>query len=138
MSNSVDEFPSAAFLLSLLAGIIILAGSGMMALAIGGSFGGMMGGYLGIMNGYQGMMQGFGSGDWIYFSVIVGLISGIMILVSAMMVYVRPSRISTWGGMIVAFSVLSLFGMAGFFFGGILGVLGGILALTWQRNRKAL
>jgi len=34
--------------------------------------------------------------------------------------------------MIFAFSIVSLFGMGGFFVGSILGVLGGILAITWK------
>lgn len=49
------------------------------------------------------------------------------------MIYNQPSKTSTWGALILAFSIVSLFGMGGFFFGAILGVVGGILALTWKK-----
>lgn len=104
----------------------------MMGFSGPGYHGGMMGGYYGMMGGYYGMMQGFGSSAWFYALAAIGLISGIVILVGAIMVYTQPSKASTWGALILIFSILGFFGMGGFFLGGILGVVGGILAMTWK------
>jgi hypothetical protein len=125
----------APFVLSLLAGILVLGGSGMMTSFSSGvpSYGGMMGGYYGMMGGYYGMMQGAGVGGWFYAVAAIGLISGLLILVGAIMVYTQPSRASTWGLLILVFSIVSFFGMGGFFLGAILGVVGGILAMTWKK-----
>jgi hypothetical protein len=90
-------------------------------------YGGMMGGYYAMMRGV-----GFGSG-WFYGLAFVGIVSGVVILAGAIMIYGHPTKVASWGALILAFSIISLFGMGGFFFGAILGVVGGILALTWKR-----
>ena len=144
------EKPTVAFVLSLLAGIFILLGGGMtsmMGLWFGGYqgqypyYGGMMGGYNGyggygwmfnMMNGYGfGMMRGFG-----YVFGLLGLIFGAIVIISALMLMRKPEDHSTWGTVIVIFSVLSIFGsmMAGFGIGLILGLIGGILAIAWKRS----
>ena len=48
------------------------------------------------------------------------------------MIYNQPAKATAWGALILAFSILSLFGMGGFYFGAILGVVGGALAITWK------
>lgn len=98
------------------------------------SYGGMMGGYYygGMMGGYNGMMRGFGvGGGWFYGLAAIGIASGIIILICAIAIYTQPVKASTWGLIILAFSIVSLLGMGGFYFGAILGVVGGILAMTW-------
>jgi len=123
----------APFVLSLLAGILVLGGGVMMTFSLGVPYyGGMMGGHYGMMGGYYGMMQGFGFGGWFYILAVLGLLSGAVILIGAMMVYTQLGKVSTWGALILIFSILSFFGMGGFFLGGILGVVGGALALTWK------
>lgn len=128
------EKPTAAFVLSLIAGLLILAGSGL-TMGFSGQpsyyYGGMMGGYTGMMNGYYGMMGGYGSG-WFFGLAAIGLISGVIVLVGAAMIYNNPGKVAGWGALILAFSIVSLFGMGGFFIGAILGVVGGILSLTWK------
>jgi hypothetical protein len=102
----------------------------MMGFPVGGSpysYGGMMGGYYGMMRGL-----GFG-GEWSYGLGAVGIISGIVILVGAVIIYNKPAQAPTWGTLVLAVSVVSLFGMAGFFLGAILGAVGGILAITWKK-----
>jgi len=79
------------------------------------------------------MMGGFGfGGGWLNGLAAVGSVSGIMILVGAVMLYNQPAKASTWGAVVLAFSVVSLFGMGGFFIGSPLGFVGGVLALTWK------
>ncbi len=138
MATPSMERPVASFVLSLIAGLLILGGGAMaMGLSSGAPYyGGMMGGYYrGMMGGYYGMMRGFGLLDgWFYGLAAIGIVSGIIILVGATMIYNKPAKASTWGALVLAFSILSLFGMGGFFFGAILGVVGGTLALTWKRQ----
>jgi len=127
------ERPTAAFLLSLVGGIFILLGGGVMSMFGPFGLGGMMGGYRGMM-GYRysgyGMMGGLGFGMF----GILGLIFGVIVIISAFMLNSKPHEHSTWGTLIVIFSVLSIFGsaMGGFGIGLILGLIGGILAITWK------
>jgi len=135
------ERPTAAFVLSLIAGVFIVLGGGMRSM-MGSSFGpfGMMSGYGMMGYGYSG--YGYGSG---YASTrglgfelfgILGLIFGVIVIVSAIMLNSRPHEHSTWGVLIVIFSVMSIFGgaMGGLGVGLLLGLAGGILAITWKSN----
>jgi hypothetical protein len=131
-TKTSNGIPMPAFIVSLIAGLLVLGGSGMMTTFSSGVpyYGGMMGGYYGMMGGYYGMMQGSGFGGWFYALAAIGLVSGVIILIGAIMVYTQPGRASTWGVLILVFSLVSFFGMGGFFLGAILGVVGGILAMT--------
>lgn len=121
-ASQTDSTPTAPFVLSLIAGLLILTGFGMMT-----AFG-FVGPY-GMMGGYYGMMGGFGYGGWFYGAAIIGLISGIGVLVGAVMIHTQRQSTSTWGLLVVVFSTLSFFGMGGFFVGAILGIVGGVLAM---------
>jgi hypothetical protein len=67
-------------------------------------------------------------------------VSGILVLISAIMLHIRPGEATRglracclwWGSIILVFSVVSFFGgsMGGFLVGAILGVVGGALALA--------
>ncbi len=123
------ERPPAAFVLSLIAGIFILLGGG--AMSMFGGLAGMMGGF----GGYGMMGRGFGMmGTAFGVLGILGLIFGAIVIISAIMLNSRPQEHSTWGTLILIFSVLSIFGsaMGGFGIGLILGIIGGVLAITWK------
>ena len=133
---SEAEKPTTGFILTLIGGIFILIGGGMMTMigwstfcGITGcrSYGGMMGRGFGMMgNGYAYGFSGmFG---------IAGLFFGIAVIIGALMLHNNPAQHSTWGSVIIVFSALSIFGsaMGGFGVGLILGLIGGILALTWK------
>jgi len=140
------ERPTAAFVLSLMAGIFIVLGGGLRSMM--GSFFGPFG--FGMMSGYGGYgMMGYGYPGYVYGSGygltggsgfglfgILGLIFGVIVIVSAIMLNSRPHEHSTWGVLIVIFSVMSIFGgaMGGLGVGLILGLAGGILAITWKSN----
>jgi len=155
-----DEKPTVAFVLSLIGGIFILLGGGMMSMFSPYGLGGMMRGYSGyggMMNGYSGyggsggngwyggmmgrylsspgfgMMGGYGYGLGGIFG-LAAIVFGIVVVVSAVMLYNKPIEHSKWGLLILIFSVLSVFGsaMAGFGIGLILGVFSGIFAMTWK------
>ena len=136
------ERPTAAFVLSLIAGIFSVLGGGMRSM-MGSFFGpygfGMMYGYAGygmMGYGYSGYGNGYGLTGGLGFELfgLLGLIFGVIVIVSAFMLNSRPQEHSTWGVLIVIFSVLSIFGgaMGGFGAGLILGLIGGVLAITWK------
>jgi hypothetical protein len=117
------EQPTAAFVLSLLAGLWMMAGGGMM--------GGMMGGWHGAggwMRGRAGI-GGLGALWWPWFSAFAGII----VLIGAVMLYVRPEQRRSWGAVILVVSALDfLSGMMGLL-AGTLGVIGGVLALSTKQ-----
>jgi hypothetical protein len=129
------EWPTAAFVLSLIGGLFIILGGGVMTIM--GSFIGSF--RYGMMDGYRrwgGMMSpGFGMMSFAFSALgIFGLIFGVIVMVSVILLNRRPAQHSTWGTLIVIFSVLSIFGsaMGGFGVGLILGLIGGVLAITWK------
>jgi hypothetical protein len=130
--TSALERPTASFTLSLLAGLLILAGSGTMGLFSAAPYYGMMGGYFGMMGGYYGTMQGYGYGGWFHLLVVIGMVSGVAVLLGAFMLYNQPGKVQTWGAVVLAFSIVSFIGMGGFFLGAILGIVGGVLAIVWR------
>ena len=118
------EQPTVAFVLSLLAGLWMLAAGGMMG---GFGWGGMTGGWQG-MGGWmwsRGGIRGFGVW-WPWF----GIFAGIVVLVGAVMLYVKPEQRRSWGVVILIASALNfLLGMMGLL-AGTLGVIGGVLAMN--------
>ena len=116
--------PIAAFVLSLLAGLWMLAAGGMMG---GFGWGGMMGGSQG-MHGWmwgRGNVRGFP-----LWSPWFTVAAGIFVLIGAVMLYVRSEQRRSWGVVILVVSALDIFwGMMGLL-AGTLGVIGGVLALS--------
>src|SRR3989304_7157685 len=106
-----------AFILSLIGGILMLLNgsmSFMMLTYYGGDFGfmwGMMGGYMGMMGSL-----GFPFGSFLGL-MIVGLVCGIIVTISALMLNSRPAEHRSWGVVILIFSVISFLGMGGFYIG---------------------
>jgi len=62
-----------------------------------------------------------------------GLISGVIVLGSGIMLRVKPDQSAVWGLLMLIFSVLSFFGTGGFIIGAILGIVGGVMTLRWKR-----
>ena len=121
---------TAAIAISLFAGILIILGS-IYVLWLSG-VGGWLYGWM--MTGIGGML-GYSGGMW-----ILALVTGIIVLISAIMLKIRPGEgerglrvcCRLWGSMILVFSIVSLFGGAtgGFVVGAVLGIIGGALALS--------
>jgi hypothetical protein len=138
------EKPGTAFILSLIGGVFILLGGAAMTMLGSwksnyGNYGyygyGMMGrygGWSGMMGPGFGMMGGLGYGFG--FTGILGLIFGAIVIISALMLNSKPEQHSTWGTLLVIFSVLSIFGsaMGGFGVGLVLGLIGGVLGISWK------
>jgi len=78
-------------------------------------------------------MWGWMPGLWLAFSA-VGFVSGAVVIIAAYMLYNKPSQAPTWGTIILVFAIVSLLPMGGFLVGALLGIVGGILALTWKQR----
>lgn len=127
--------PTAAFILSLIAGILIALSGG-----VGSVFMGMMGLY---SSGWRGMMGDYGMMGWPVWGFgmalgITGLAMGIIVIIGAIMLDLRPQEHKTWGTVILVFSILSIIGgIGGFGLGLILGIIGGALAISWTPRAPA-
>ncbi len=67
-----------------------------------------------------------------YYIVLINIVSGIVVLIGALMLYSRPKQAHMWGTLVLVFSIVSLVGMGGFMIGAILGIVGGALAIAWK------
>lgn len=138
---------SLPFALSLAAGILIILSSTMVLWIMPMMFGnwGFMGGMMmddGRMMMDDGRMMGgdnnVGFNNFMPFMVgimSVGIISGILVLIGALMMYYKRSeQAKTWGIIVLIFSIIALFGGGGgFLIGTILGIIGGVLAISRAR-----
>jgi hypothetical protein len=61
-----------------------------------------------------------------------GLICGIIVKMSAVLLRLKPNQRQTWGILVLVFSVLGFFGFGGFIVGSVLGIVGGIMTLRWK------
>jgi hypothetical protein len=137
MAQETNEEANAAFLMSLIGGVLILIGS---LIVLGfGLFGPLGVGYVGYV-GYMGpmmgrMMGGFGP-PWMFSGVliiavsIIGIASAVIVIYGAFSVRDKPTTRTTCGALILAFSLISLLSLGGFLVGAVLGTLGGILAMV--------
>jgi len=66
---------------------------------------------------------------------IVGIIFGAIVILGGIMIYNRPSQSRMWGIVVIIFSILSIFGGGGFLVGMVLGIIGGMLAITWSKPK---
>ena len=137
---TAQERPEIAFVLSLIGGVLMLVGgasSTLWFMSEGFNANGMMGGFGGMMGGYQSMMGGFGVPFGFMAGLsIMGLVSGILVTIGAVMLNARPAEHATWGAIILAFSIISLIGMGGFFIGAMLGIAGGAIAVSWRTTTR--
>jgi len=124
-----QEKPATAFVLSLVAGIFIVIG-GIMNLLL--SLFMRVATWPGMMGEWPRMMMGWWSGAGIVTSV-VGMAIGVIVIYSATMLNSQPKDHTTWGTLILVFSIVSFIGAwAGFGIGLILGIVGGALAISWK------
>jgi len=122
---------SSAFALSLVGGILIIFGTilnGLVFSNIQTWTDGMMGG--GMMGG--GMFTPV-MGGWFFG---IPLISGILVLLGAVMMNTQPQEATLWGIVVLVFSVIGLTGMGLSIVGGIIGIIGGAMAISKGTSRR--
>lgn len=124
--------PLIAFVVSLIAGIWMLAAGGMTTMGhAGGPGGGMTGGWHHGRNWmwHHEIMHGYGGAalwGWI------GVLAAVAVLVAAVTLYARPVAARGSGIVILVASLVAVLGGAGGVVAGGLGVVGGVLALAWR------
>jgi hypothetical protein len=126
------EKPTVAFILSLVGGMLILVGSAVSIVwsAIGNTtfdgFGGMMGYWHGMMGSY------WSSYDYLLGFSVLGLVCGVVVVIGAFMLSLRPLEHVSWSVIVLVFSAVSFVSMGGWFVGAILGIAGGALGIAWR------
>jgi hypothetical protein len=103
----------------------MLGMSGHYGMMSGSGTGGMMRGRLGMMMPFQPVI---GTSIATISAISIGI--GIILIIGGYFIYKKPESARRWGIAILVASIVSLFGMGGFLIGAILGIIGGILALT--------
>lgn len=120
----MEETPGLAFALSLAAAVLLLL-SGFVGFTAWTAARWCMG-----MMCMWGWSWPWGAG-WHYI-VLINIVSGVIVLIGALMLYSRSKQAHTWGILVLVFSIVSLVGMGGFVIGAILGIVGGALAMAWK------
>jgi len=123
---SSSEKPTAAFALSLIAGILILING-----AILGAVGSFIAPFIPGMS-EKALVTGI-----LGTVMVVGIILGLIVIVAAVMLYRNPAQKTMWGVIVLVLSIISIFIGGGFIIGLILGIIGGALALTWKPKAAA-
>jgi hypothetical protein len=72
----------------------------------------------------------------LYRLTAIGLVSGILVLLGAIMLHSKPGSKKTLGIIIVVFSISSVITGGGFIVGFILGIIGGALALSRKSKKQ--
>jgi hypothetical protein len=113
--------PTTAFALSLVGSVFVLLGAASVM------FIGKLLSFLPIIGGTAGGAVSL-VGD-------VGLLSGVMMILGSIMMYWKPSQHAIWGAIVLVFSAVSWVGaFGGLLIGFILGLVGGILGITWKSH----
>ena len=116
----MGDKPTAAMVLSLIGGLFVIFGGA--ALAFAGSI-------IGSFN-----VTGAASASSTVLALgIVGVIMGIIMVVGGFMMYSKPTSAKMWGVIVLILAIISwVTAIGGFFIGFLLGLIGGILALTFK------
>lgn len=126
----MGEKPTAAFVLSLISGVLVLL-TALLVFVAASLLGSIISEIPEIPGGSAILTI-----DPVWFAVIgtAGLIFGVLILVGAGMIHSgEPGKVRVGSILVLVFSILSLFTVGGgFFIGFVLGLIGGILGLTWK------
>ncbi len=130
--NATSEYPTTASIIALVGGIIITL-SGVLFVAVSTfvlpniNYSNLntppnlpASAIPGLVSGFVGLMGAF------------GLVTGAVVLVSAILLLTNTGQRRTWSVLILVFSVLSFIGMGGFVVGAVLGIVGGALLLRWR------
>lgn len=117
---SLSEKPTRAFVLSLIAGILILSNSALLGAAATW--------FPWIMP----TLPGSSANDTtvLYGLTAVGLIFGALVLLGALMLHIKPLHKKAWSIIVIVFSIPSVITGGGFIIGFILGIIGGVKGLS--------
>lgn len=115
------EKPTAGFVLGLIGGILILL-EGLLFVVIA-SMASSIGGLVGMPIDFGGLFMALAA---------IGLIFALIVIVSSVMLYMKPASHVMWGIILLLFSIFSFIIGGGFYLGAILGLVGGILGIVFK------
>ena len=115
-----SEKQTKAFMLSLIAGILIISNTVLLGIAT---------------TWFPEMiptLPGTTANDTtiLYQLTVIGLICGILVLLGAILLQIKPVHRKIWAIMIIVFSIPSVLTGGGFIIGFILGIIGGVFAFS--------
>ncbi len=85
------------------------------------------------MGGYHNFMGTYAASTGFFTAVsVVSIICSVIVVFAAFVLRLHPREHVMWGIVIIVFSAVSFAGMGGFFVGAVLGIIGGVLALTYR------
>ena len=137
--SAQDRAP--AYAISLLAGILTFLGGVVKASQTGiiryTAYGAAFNGF--VSNGVRSANFGIALTS-ARISAIILILSGILVLVSAVVMSFRSHQYSAWGIIILVFSVVGLFAGGNFLtgVGSVLGIIGGLLAITYRTGPRSV
>jgi len=123
---SQTEKPTKAFTLSLIAGILIVSNTALLGVAATW--------FPWIIPTIPGLAN---DTTILYRLTAIGLIFGVLVLLGAIMLHIKPENKKAWGIIIVVFSIPSVVTGGGFIIGFILGIIGGASALSRKPKMQA-
>jgi hypothetical protein len=123
---SRSEKTTKAFTLSLIAGIFIISNTALLGAAATW--------FPGIIPTIPGLAN---DTTILYHLTALGLIFGGLVLLGAIMLYIKPVHKKAWGIIIMVFSIPSVITGGGFIIGFILGIIGGAKALSRKPKMQA-
>lgn len=119
-------------MLSLIGGIIIFL-VGLLVLAIASALNTLLGVTgAGTYGGFVGVAMAFTTVG------LIGALTGILVIVFGVLMYVRPQQHVIWGVLVLVLSIVSVFGLGGFILGMILGIVGGILGIVFKPSQPMM
>ncbi len=90
----------------------------------------------GMMWRWGGSMMLWPFGGMMIFTSIIAVVSGIILITGGLMIRANPRDTSLWGVIILIFSIISFLGGGGFIAGSLIGLVGGIIAITTGQSAK--
>jgi hypothetical protein len=114
------------FTLSLIAGILIVSNSALLGVVARW--------FLGIMP----TLPGSSTNDPLVFYTLsaIGILFGVLVTLGAILLRSKPANKKVWGLMIIAFSIPSIITGGGFIIGFLLGIMGGKMSLSGNKNES--
>ena len=130
-SKTVTEYPNIPSILALVGGVlIVLVDAFLLTVAL------VILPHLSYNNfvpprGYTGSPGNLVSG-FVGALAVFGMICGVIVTLSAVLLRLKPGQRQTWGILVLVFSILSFFGFGGFIVGAVLGIVGAVMTLRWK------
>ncbi|MEL9940217.1 MAG: hypothetical protein QW348_02585 [Ignisphaera sp.] len=126
----MGERPTAAFVLSLIGGLLITIESiiAIIVIKLASDIAtSMVPGINASISAISGLVMAVS---------VLGIVLGIIIVIGSLQIRSGvPNKVRTWSIIVLVLSVISVFTGGGFFIGFILGLVGGILGLVWKPSK---